>query len=86
MLFHMITTSKAMNVIPASTKKRLISVAADPGNSRQTFGSVNGLQISGVFEIAEVNWKRSNRHLVGWQIMIAVDYSCVLTDQTWSYQ
>ena len=55
MLFHMITTSKAMNVIPASTKKRLISVAADPGNSRQTFGSVNGLQISGVFEIAVVN-------------------------------
>ena len=54
MLFHIITTSKAMNERPASIKKWLISVAADPGKSRQTFGSVNGLQISGVFEIAAV--------------------------------
>ena len=56
MLFHIITTSKAMNERPASIKKWLINVAADPGKSRQTFGfgSVNGLQISGVFEIAVV--------------------------------
>ena len=55
MLLHTITTSKAMNARPASTKKWLISTAADPGESRQTFGSVSGLQIFGVFEIAVVD-------------------------------
>ena len=43
-----------MNARPESTKKWLISAAADPGESRQTFGSVSGLQISGVFEIVVV--------------------------------
>ena len=54
MLVHTITTSKAMNARPASTKKWLISAAADPGESRQTFGSVSGLLISGVFDTVEV--------------------------------